>query len=107
MTVVEREVGGRDEWLGWRKKNVNASEGACLFGENAHPHLTVYKLWADKGGLLPPDPDNPTLRRGRLLEPVAVELLREEQPGWKVWQPNVYLHDLEARIGATPDVYAE
>ena len=107
MSVVERNIGPRAEWLGWRESNVNASEGACLFGENAHPHLTAYKLWALRSGLIEPDPDSPILRRGRLLEPVAVELLREEKPMWQVWRPHVYLEDQEARIGATPDVYAE
>jgi predicted phage-related endonuclease len=106
MSIIERKIGRREEWLGWRRDNVNASEGACLFGENAHPYLTAYKLWADRSGLLAPEPDNPTLRRGRLLEPVAIELLREERPGWEIYRPNVYLCDPEARIGATPDVYA-
>jgi predicted phage-related endonuclease len=107
VSVIEREIGPRDEWLEWRKSNVNASEGAALFGDNAHPYVTPYKLWAEKSGLLLPAPDTPTLRRGRLLEPVAVELLREEKPMWQIWRPHVYLHDPEFRIGATPDVYAE
>ena len=107
MSVVERAIGRREEWLGWRESNVNASEGACLFSENAHPYLTAYKLWALRSGLIQPDPDSPILRRGRLLEPVAIELLREERPGWQIWRPHVYLEDQEARIGATPDVYAE
>jgi predicted phage-related endonuclease len=105
MSVIEREIGPRDEWLGWRRDNVNASEGACLF--DAHPYLTSYKLWALYSGLIEPDPDSPILRRGRLLEPVAVDLLHEEQPNWQIWRPHVYLHDPEFRIGATPDVYAE
>ena len=107
MSVIERNIGPRAEWLGWRRENVNASEGACLFGENAHPYLTAYKLWADRSGLIQPDPDSPILRRGRLLEPVAIELLREEKPMWQVYRPHLYLHDPEFRIGATPDVYAE
>jgi len=107
MTIVEREIGRREEWLGWRERNVNASEGACLFGEDAHPYLTAYRLWALRSGLIQPDPDSPILRRGRLLEPVAVELLREEKPMWQIWRPHLYLEEQEARIGATPDVYAE
>jgi predicted phage-related endonuclease len=107
MSVIERAIGPRDEWLSWRMENVNASEGAALFGESAHPYLSPYKLWAHKSGLLTPEPDNPTLRRGRLLEPVAVELLSEERPLWQIWRPHVYLFDPEFRIGATPDVYAE
>lgn len=107
MRIIEREIGSREEWLGWREPNVNASEGAALFGENAHPYLSPYKLWAHKSGLLTPEPDSPTKRRGRLLEPVAIDLLREERPMWQIWRPHLYLHDPDARIGATPDVYAE
>jgi predicted phage-related endonuclease len=107
MSLIERAIGKRSEWLGWRESNVNASEGACLFGEDAHPYLTAYKLWALRSGLIQPDPDSPILRRGRLLEPVAIELLREERPGWRIWSPHVYLEEPEFRIGATPDVYAE
>jgi predicted phage-related endonuclease len=107
VSVLERNIGPRAEWLSWRESNVNASEGACLFGEDAHPYLTAYKLWALRSGLVQPDPDSPILRRGRLLEPVAVELLREEKPMWQIWRPHVYLEDSDARIGATPDVYAE
>jgi predicted phage-related endonuclease len=107
MSIVERAIGRREEWLSWRESNVNASEGSCLFSEDAHPYLTAYKLWALRSGLIQPDPDSPILRRGRLLEPVAVELLREERPGWQIWRPHVYLEEPEFRIGATPDVYAE
>jgi predicted phage-related endonuclease len=106
MSVIEREIRDRQEWLNWRTHNVNASEAACLFGDGVHPHLTRYELWQLRSGLRPYKPDNPTLRRGRLFEPVALQLLREERPGWHVWSPNVYLSDSEARIGASPDAYA-
>ena len=107
MSVVTREIGERQQWLDWRKDNVNASEAACLFGDGFHPYLTRYELWALRSGLRPYKPDNPTLRRGRLFEPVALELLGEERPLWQVWRPHVYLFDPEARIGASPDAYAE
>jgi predicted phage-related endonuclease len=107
VNVIEREIGARQEWLDWRKENVNASEAACLFGDGVHPYLTRYELWQLRSGLRPYKPDNPTLRRGRLFEPVALELLSEERPSWQVWRPHVYLHDPEARIGASPDAYAE
>jgi predicted phage-related endonuclease len=108
MSVIEREIGAREEWLEWRKANVNASEAACLFGDGMHPHLTRYELWQLRSGLRPYKPDNPTLRRGRLFEPVVLELLKEERPNWSnVRRAGVYLHDPEARIGASPDAYAQ
>jgi len=49
------------------------------------------------------------MQRGRLLEPVAVQMLRERFPSWKIEHnaaDNVYFRDPEARMGATPDVIA-
>ncbi|MDF3606523.1 hypothetical protein PE067_10465 [Paracoccus sp. DMF-8] len=45
------------------------------------------------------------MKRGRLLEPVAVQLIREQNPAWDVTHnaANEYWRDPEARIGATPD----
>lgn len=106
MPVIERAVADRTEWLGWRKSNVNASEIACLFSDSVHPYMSAYKLWALKSGLLAEDPDTDEKRRGRLLEPFAVDMLRDERPSWQIWRPNVYLSDDEAAMGATPDVYA-
>jgi hypothetical protein len=105
--VVSRQIAGRSEWLGWRQANVNASEAACLWSDAAHPHLTAYKLWAMRSGKLADEADNRAMKRGRLLEDDALEILSEERPGWQMWQPNVYLHHPEWRIGATPDAYAE
>lgn len=50
------------------------------------------------------------MQRGRLLEPVAVQLLREQRPEWKLDHnaaENVYFRDAAARLGATPDVIVE
>ena len=107
MPIIEREIGDRQQWLDWRKENVNASEAACLFGDGFHPYLTRYKLWAQRCGLVPYDPDTPTLRRGRRFEPVAFEILGEERPDWQIWRPHNYLFDPELRMGASPDVWAE
>lgn len=107
MSIVEHAITDRDAWLELRRGNVNASEIACLFGDSVHQYLTAYRLWAIKSGLVPEDPDSPEKRRGRLLEPVAIQLLMEERPDWRCWTPNVYRYDEQARMGATPDVYAE
>lgn len=106
MTVVAREIIDREEWLGWRQENINASEAAALFGDGVHPYLTAYELWARRSGLIGEDPDTPEKQRGRRLENIAIEILEEERPEWRLKRPRVYLADEEARLGSTPDLYA-
>jgi hypothetical protein len=98
-------ISSREEWLARRKKNVNASEVAALFGPDIHPSLTPYKLWALKCEKVPDEGDNPTMRRGRKFEPVVVEILREENPTWQLERAEAYYWDDETRLGCTPDVY--
>lgn len=103
--VISREIGPREEWLEWRKENVNASEAACLWGDEVHPYLSAFKLWALKSGKIEPDGDNPAMKRRRLLEPVAIQLVSEQKPAWVIDRPQRYLHHPEWRIGCTPDAY--
>jgi hypothetical protein len=105
-SVVSREVRQRADWLGWRQANVNASEAACLWSDAAHPYLTAYKLWAMRSGRLDDQADSKALKRGRLLEDDAIELVQEERPHWQIWRPAIYLSQPDWRIGATPDAYA-
>jgi hypothetical protein len=97
-------ISGREEWLARRRQNVNASEAAALFGPEIHPSLTPYKLWALKCQKIDDPEDNPTMRRGRKFEPVVLEILREDNPTWRLNKTQVYLWDDETRIGCTPDV---
>lgn len=96
----------RRAWLALRGRDVTASTVGALFGE--HEFLTIYELWAQKTGRLPrgADAETPAMQRGRLLEPVAIALMREMHPEWQIEHnaaENVYYRDPEARIGATPD----
>jgi len=93
-----------EEWLRRRKQNVNASEVAALFGPDVHPYLTPFKLWALKSGKVPDPAENSAMRRGKLFEPVVLELLREDHPDWKLNKTQGYYWDDETRIGCTPDV---
>lgn len=103
--VTRFPITGRDEWLFWRKQDVTASAVGCLLG--VHEYVTPYSLWCLKTGAIVEDPEETApMRRGRLLEPVALALLREERPTWRVEQPAVYLRDIQSRLGATPDAFA-
>lgn len=103
--MIERhDITSREQWLALRFADVTASVAPALFG--VHQYLTAYELWALKSGLLTEDPDEtPSMRRGRLLEPVALELLREQHPAWRIEPGRVYLRDPALRLGATPDAF--
>lgn len=105
---IERiRIASRDQWMALRAKDVTASVAAALLG--IHPYTTAYSLWALKSGLLTDDvEETPPMRRGRLLEPVAVQMLREEYPNWQFSDHPVglYFRDPETRLGATPDLFA-
>ena len=63
-------------------RNVGCSEVAALFG--IHEYITGFALAARKLGKLSDQLDDAVLRRGRLLEPVAKQLIAEENPDWQV-----------------------
>jgi len=108
--VIERHpVTDRDSWLALRRQDVTASSVAALVG--AHDYITPYELFALKTGLLFEDAEtSPAMERGRLLEPVAVQILRERHPDWTIThndgEARVYLRDPTIRLGATVDVFA-
>lgn len=97
----------REQWLAQRKYFVTASVAAALFGDGTHPYVTAYQLWAEKSGLVSEEKaETPAMRRGRLLEPVLLQLLREEFPTWTIVPCTKFYSDAKARIGATPDFFA-
>jgi len=107
--MIERiPIESREQWLALRAGNIGASEVSALLGVN--PFLTIFELWARKSGLVTADiADNPAMRRGRLMEPIALQMLAEDRPDWTV-EPNpipggVYYQDAEMRLAATPDAF--
>lgn len=96
----------REAWLASRGQDVTASTAGALLGE--HEYMTAFELWALKSGLLDEDPtETPAMRRGRLLEDDALQMLAEDRPTWRVEAGgNDYLRAPAVRIGATPDAYA-
>jgi predicted phage-related endonuclease len=98
----------RADWLDIRKGFVGASEAAALL--HVHPWLTLMHLWALKAGRIDPEPENPAMRRGKLLEAPALAMLAEERPDWTITpnpMPGGFLVvDDVSGICATPDATA-
>lgn len=104
MTVERIPVTDRAAWLKLRERDVTASAVGCLLG--IHEYWTPFALWALKTGLVKEDPEeSEPMKRGRLLEPVAFQLIQEKHPTWTLTEPKVYLRDPAARLGATPDLF--
>jgi hypothetical protein len=111
MTVEVLTPASREEWLGLRKGTIGASEVAALLEGCEHPFLTAYELWASKTGRLNGSGEETApMRRGRHIEAVAVDFLREERPSWRITANPIpggkFYRDVEAGISATPDVFA-
>lgn len=56
----------RAAWLDWRRRGVGASDVAAILGIS--PWASPWSVWADKCGLLPPEPENEAMTAGRWLE---------------------------------------
>ena len=109
MVIEVIQPKDRAAWLKARDQDITASVVGALFG--CHPFVTPFELWARKTGRAPrDDQETDAMRRGRLLEPVAVAIIREDRPDWTIHHnaaENTYYRDPDRRIGATPDVIAE
>lgn len=96
-------------WRAARAQDVTASVAGALLG--VHEFESAFSLYHAKKGLAQEQEETAPLRRGRLLEPVAVQVLREAHPDWTICHNDgpgrVYYRDTVARIGATPDVIVE
>lgn len=75
-------IHGSPEWHEIRAKHIGSSETAALHGLQADYAPSAYTLWAVKSGRIPPQPvdDSPGTRvwRGKLMEPVIVEMARQQ-----------------------------
>jgi hypothetical protein len=103
MTIITVPIINPVQWQELRAPNVGCSEIGALFG--VHDYLTAYALAARKLGRLPDLVDNDVLKRGRLLEPVARQLLAEQQQDWDQVPATSYYYDPDIRFGATPDLF--
>ena len=96
----------RETWLAARENYIGASEyPALVCGRPISP----FRLACRKHGIEPEEDDTETARRGRLLEPVGIEVAREKRPDWLIIYnafPNLhYFFDADARLACTPDAF--
>ncbi len=101
--IQQIAIRDHDQWMRERSQDFTASVAGCLFG--VHPYTSEYEQHMLKSGQITADPEETIMQRqGRLLEPVAIQLLREQRPDWTVDYPHrIYYRDVAARLGATPD----
>ncbi len=71
-------IQGSAEWHEWRRNSIGASEISAVLGLN--PWKSAYQLFLEKTGQAAPFQGNAATRRGQELEPVALELLKDQ--GW-------------------------
>ena len=85
----------RDRWLTWRREGVGGSDVAAILGLS--PWASPWSVWADKSGLLPPEPENEYMAAGRWLESAIGPWFTHETglhvAGEQTWcEHNVYRH---------------
>src|SRR5215831_6523165 len=103
--IEQRRIISDEEWLAWRRDNLNASEVAACYG--LHPHMTLAQLVALKRGIegLGPDPEAVLIRRGHALEDDAADEVGRLQPTWVIEKAQDYYIDVEHRLACTPDFF--
>lgn len=104
MTITRTEIKDRAHWMEMRSKDITASSAGALLG--VHDYITPLQLWLEKSGQGEDVEETPAMRRGKRMEPVAIEILRDEHPNLSFEVPKFYVRDSEARLGATPDLLA-
>lgn len=101
MTIERIPITGRDQWLALRANDVTASDVAAVCGEGMYG--SAARVWASKKGLLPAQEMTDAMKRGHWGEAAVFEAIAWEYPDWELRRAKVYLRDVAARLGATPD----
>lgn len=99
--LIEMTTENRAEWLGLRK--IGSSDAAAVVGLN--PYRSMYRVWAEKVGVLEAEEESEAMRWGSLLEPViAAEF--EHRTGLVTLKNNALLeHPEHSFMTATVDYW--
>jgi len=109
--IEKIESGDREAWLLTRGRDVTASQIGALF--DCHEYCSRLELYHQKRRTARPTGgtgETSAMRRGRLFEQVAVDMIREDHPDWTIHYnaaSHTYYRDPRYRIGGTPDLIVE
>ena len=95
---------GSPQWHELRNQPgvISGSEIGAILGLS--PFTSPYTLWAQKTGLLTPDPvGNVAMRLGQLVEPAIYQLFCEQHPDYEVFQVGTFAHKDYGWAHANPD----
>lgn len=101
MNVEKIAITSREQWLALRAQDITASDVPAVCGEGLYG--SAAKVWAEKRGLIPPQELTEAMKRGLWGEAAVFEAISWEYPTWEVRRAKVYLRDIDAGLGATPD----
>jgi putative phage-type endonuclease len=98
MKIIELEQGSQ-QWLSWRQQHITATDAGIILGLNNFKG--IHQLWQEKMGFVEPEPSNPAMLRGQMLESIARDLLYD-QVGLN-FKPMVIESDIYPWMGASLD----
>ena len=101
MATEMIEIKSREQWLKERTKDVTSTEVSALYGLS--PYMSEFELYHQKrDGLVVSIEPNERMRWGNRLESAIAHGAAEDQ-GWDIAPLNVYMRDLDVKIGSSFD----
>lgn len=101
MTTEVIQIENEDQWLAQRVKDVTSTEVSALYGLS--PYLTEFELFHQKrDGVVVKIPENERMKWGKRLEAPIAHGVAEDM-GWNIAKLDVYMRDIDARIGSSFD----
>ena len=90
LTEISTVGMSHEDWLMHRKNAVGGSDASTVVGLN--PYSSVYELWADKLGRIPPKEENEAMRLGHDLEEYVARRFTEKT-GKRVRRKNSIIYN--------------
>jgi putative phage-type endonuclease len=101
MSTVIIPIENEQQWLGERVKDITSTEVSALYGLS--PYKTEFELFHEKrDGQVVKFQPNERMKWGTRLESIIAQGAAEDQ-GWEIAKLNVYMRDINARIGSSFD----
>lgn len=101
MTQEVIAIENEGQWLAERVKDVTSTEVSALYGLS--PYMTEFELFHQKrDGVVVRIPETDRMKWGKRLEAPIAHGVAEDM-GWNIAKLDVYMRDVEARIGSSFD----